>query len=118
MSEVRFRYNHDKHIIEKAVDGLVVTNYKIRKASNGDEIATVSFRNKVTTINRARVQAVEQGLIPPDEVISCHRGRGRFRIKWINNAELGKVMPYVFEGDQLIGMVDYDFNPYKEEANV
>lgn len=118
MSEVRFRYNHKEHTIDKTIDGLTVASYKIRKASNGDQIATVTYNGKTTTINRVRVQAGEQGLIPPEEVISNKRGRGKYRIKWIHTDEFNNVMPYVFEGDKLIGMVDYNFNPYAEETHV
>ena len=117
MSIPKFKYNHETDRIERLSDsGLVIASYRLRDVRHGEQVASIQYRGRTTTINRLKVQAVEQGLLPPEEVIGNTKGRGGYWCKWINTPDRGKIMPYLFKGTELVGMIDYEFNPYKTET--
>jgi hypothetical protein len=108
MTNLLFKYNHDKHTIDKVdKDGNVLGSYAIRRSASGNEFASVYHNNSTYVVQRWKVQAAEQKLIPPEFVIESQRGKKIYTCKWLHNDKFNNIMPYVFKHGQLVGMVDW-----------
>ena len=107
MTDLLFKFNHENHTIDKVdKDGNVLGRYAVRRSESGNEFSSVYHNNTTYTVQRWRVQAAEQGLIPPEYVIE-ERGNKVYTCRWRHNKEFNNIMPYIFKHGREIGMVDW-----------